>query len=395
MATGKNLHLEHLEDEIINLGSDGGHKAIQILRKMGKFLSGKSSGIKVTTKADGAPAIVCGIDPSDNSFFVGTKSVFAKQNPKLCKSEADIQANYNGELANKLSDALKYLPKVVTSGVLQGDLMFTNDKKNETIDGVRYLTFRPNTITYAVDPQSELGKEINIARLGIVFHTKYTGISLPDMVSSFGVTDKDFTSNRDVWAQKAEFSDISGKANFTPQEKIKYDAAVNRAEGSLKQCSALLNKIQTGKRTLEIDTEFKKFFNTYVKVGQNIPPKERAFVEFAHHLAREFDKVIKTNKTPEAQERKAAKWVKMIEFMEENRKQMEMIIASYMNIQAAKHILVNKLKAVSSLHLFVNMGDYYKTTNPEGFVAISGDKAIKLIDRLEFSKNNFTVPRLW
>jgi hypothetical protein len=396
MAIGKNLHLEHLEDEIINLGSEGGKKAIQILRDMGEYLSGSVTGkLKVTTKWDGAPAVVCGIDPTDNTFFVGTKSVFAKTEPKICKTKEDIQKLYNGELASKLMDCLTYLPKCVTKGVLQGDLMFTNDKKMENIQKEKLITFRPNTITYAVEPDSPLGRQIAKAKLGIVFHTKYTGKTLPEMTSSFNVSKDDFKENPNVWIEKAEFTDISGIANFSSSEKTKYDAAVNRAEGSLKQCSQLLNKIQTGKRTLEIDTEFKKFFNAYVRVGQQIPSKERALVEFAHHLGKEYDKVIKTNKTLEAQAKKAGKWVDMIEFIDVNKRQMEMLIAAYMNLQAAKNILVNKLKAVSSLRLFVNRGDHYEATNPEGFVAISGDKATKLVDRLEFSKNNFTVPKQW
>ena len=142
-----NKHLDHLEDRIILEGSQGGKDAIEVLKKMGELLSASpKSDIKVTTKWDGAPAIVCGIDPSDGRFFVGTKSVFAKDS-KLCKTEAEVDALYSGALADKLKASLKYLPESVTKGVLQGDLMFTNDKKIEKIDGTRYITFRPNTIT--------------------------------------------------------------------------------------------------------------------------------------------------------------------------------------------------------------------------------------------------------
>ena len=67
-----------------------------------------------------------------------------------------------------------------------------------------------------------------------------------------------------------------------------------------------------------------------------------------------------------------------------------------MNLQGAKHILVNKLKKVSQLNLFVDKGNgNYETTTPEGFVAIQDGKATKLIDRLEFSKLNFTIPKVW
>ena len=73
-----------------------------------------------------------------------------------------------------------------------------------------------------------------------------------------------------------------------------------------------------------------------------------------------------------------------------------MLIAAYMNIQVAKNILVDKMKKVSNLRLFVDMGGGdYKPTTPEGFVAISGREAVKLIDRLEFARLNFVVPKNW
>jgi hypothetical protein len=395
-----NKHLEHIEDEILNDGISGGEAAIKILRYMGEFLSGKSGpSIKVTTKWDGAPAIVCGIDPEDGVFFVGNKSVFAKENPKICKSQEDIRKFYGESpgLARKLSDCLKYLRDCVKSGILQGDLMFTDDTKEKTIDKRRYITFRPNTITYAAQRDSPLGMEIARKKLGIVFHTKYTGKSLKesDLSSSFNITNEDFKETASVWIEKATFTDIGGVSSFSTQEKSKYDAAVNRAEGSLKQCRGILQKIQSGKKTLQIDTEFKKFFNSYVKNGQNIPPVERAFVEFAHHIGKEYDKVIQKNKTLKSQADKAGSFMSAVDFLQQNKREISMLIATYMNIQAAKLMLVDKMKKVSALNLFVAKGNTYEATTPEGFVAINGTKAVKLIDRLEFSNLNFNLPKEW
>ena len=81
----KNTHLEHLEDEILNLGEAGATKSVEMLRGLLALLAGSSKGdVKITTKWDGAPAIFAGTDPSDNKFFVGTKGVFNK-NAKLNK----------------------------------------------------------------------------------------------------------------------------------------------------------------------------------------------------------------------------------------------------------------------------------------------------------------------
>ena len=395
MAAGKNTHLTHVEDRIIIDGSQGGKEAINILKEMGKYLTGNKSGGVVTTKWDGAPAIICGTDPADGEFFVGTKSVFAKTEPKVCKTNEDISKWYSGVLAEKLKSSLNFLKDAGIKGVLQGDLMFTNDKKTERINGRNYVTFRPNTITYAAEKGSDLEKTISKAKLGIVFHTKYTGNSLPEMSASFNVNANDFESSGNVWAERAEFQDVTGVATFSGGEKSKYDAAVKMAEGSLKQASATLNKIQSGKKALAIDTEFLKFFNNYVKAGKAIPSVQMAYNQFMYHLAGEYDKVIKKNKTLKAQAAKAGKFIDAIEFIETNERGMKMLIASYMNLQFAKNILVEKMKKVSQLSLFVNMGDHYEVTTPEGFVAIVGGQATKLIDRMEFSKLNFTVPKQW
>ena len=114
----KNTHLEHLEDDILNQGSEGGFNAIKFLRELGDMLTRPQSNVRVTTKWDGAPAIICGKDPVSQRFFVGTKSVFAKTAPKVIYSEADADRMYEGQLAQKLKDAYKYLSQLPIQGVL-------------------------------------------------------------------------------------------------------------------------------------------------------------------------------------------------------------------------------------------------------------------------------------
>ena len=397
MAAGKNVHLEHLEDEIINNGVKGGEQVIKILREMGNLLAGtEGSKPLVTTKWDGAPAIICGTDPVDGQFFVGTKSVFAKTAPKICKSINDIQSMYDGTLAGKLTDAYRYLKNSNIKGVLQGDLMFTNDKETKTIDKKRYITFRPNTITYAADPDSKLGQQIKSAKLGIVFHTKYIGPSLPEMKSSFDIKDTDFKASGEVWIQKAEFKNVSGSATFSKSDLRKYNEKISKTEQSMRKAGRLLNDIQSGKKTLQIDTELKKFFNAYVKKGSSIPPVHKTYVDFMYHLGREYDKVLSKNKTLKAQADKAGKFMEAVDFIEKNQRQFKDMLQAYKDIQEAKLMLVDKMKKISSLKLFVDMGNgNYKATTPEGFVAISGDQAVKLIDRMEFARLNFIVPKQW
>ena len=183
----KNLHLEHIEDEIFNLGVRGARESINFLRSLRDMLSGDSqSSVKVTVKFDGAPAVFVGIDPSDGKFFVGTKGVFNKD-PKIVKKESDIEnLGYKGGLAEKLKVAFKELKSLGITGVLQGDIMFTKgDFEEKEISGESFTTFQPNTIVYAVPVGSDLDKKIKKANIGVVFHTTYEGDSLETMGAAF------------------------------------------------------------------------------------------------------------------------------------------------------------------------------------------------------------------
>ena len=108
----KNLHMEHLEDEILNGGVEGTRAAINFLQGLRDMLAGNAdSSVNVTVKWDGAPAVFAGINPENDQFFVGTKGVFAK-NAKINYSHEDIDNNHSGGLAKKLHTAFDELSKV-------------------------------------------------------------------------------------------------------------------------------------------------------------------------------------------------------------------------------------------------------------------------------------------
>ena len=203
---GKNLHLEHLEDEIINYGVTGGRAALNFLRSLRNMMAGESrSSVNMTVKWDGAPAIFAGVDPEDGKFFVAKKSVF-NVSPKLYKTYEVIDADLSGALVGKFKVALAEFSKLGITGVLQGDLMFTDDVSTDTIDGTKYYTFQPNTIVYAVPVDSKLGATINRAKVGIVWHTTYTGSALQDMTASFGVDISGLNKTSSVWMDDATYN---------------------------------------------------------------------------------------------------------------------------------------------------------------------------------------------
>jgi hypothetical protein len=131
----KNDHIEHLEDLILNHGVDGTRNAINFIRSIRDKIAGRSNGVALSVKWDGSPSIVAGIDPTDGKFFVAKKSVFNRE-PKVYKSELDIDLDTTGDLNKKMKLALSELSKLDIKGIIQGDFLYAReDLKEVEIDG--------------------------------------------------------------------------------------------------------------------------------------------------------------------------------------------------------------------------------------------------------------------
>lgn len=394
----QNKHLEHLEDDILNNGSEGGKTSIAFLRSLGSMLSqgDKTKSTKVTTKWDGAPAIVCGIDPRTGMFFVGNKSVFNKTTPKICISDGGIDKFYpDSGLNSILKSCLKYLKTLGITEVIQGDLLFTENTKNTTtVGGKLCVTFTPNTITYAIPLDTALGKRVKDAKVGIVFHTNYTGFAVPEMTAGFGVDVSSYQGNPDVAVFSSDFNDASGSANFTAAELTKFKTTVNMAEGSLRQASKFLD-VMKGTDKFAFNTVFKTFFNTYIRKGTAIPSTNKVLTDFANYYTAILDKEINSKKSAAGKKKWEDVKTNGLKFIAANQKSIYMTVASYKNLTAAKLIVIRKLEQVKDIGTFLKDGNGYKVTAPEGFVAIKNGRALKLVDRLEFSVANFTTDKNW
>ena len=264
----KNLHLEHLEDEVLNSGIVGTRGAINFLQSLRDMLAGNvKSSVNVTVKWDGAPAIFAGINPENNQFFVGTKGVFNK-NAKINYSHDDIDRNHpSSGLNQKLKVALTELSKLGIKDVIQGDMMFTQDDlKKETIDGKQYITFQPNTIVYAVPMES--AAQILSSSMGIVFHTTYSGKTMEDMSASFNVNLRGLSKNSGVWFSDASYKDTSGTINFNKEETKKITGILSDAGKTFRTLdSGVLSMISEDEET---KTLIKTFNNTKVRAGEKI-----------------------------------------------------------------------------------------------------------------------------
>ena len=385
----KNTHMTHIEDKVLYGGVNGTRQAINALRELRNMLGGVKDG-KVSVKWDGAPAVFCGIDPSDGEFFVAKKGIF-NANPKVYKTNADIDADTSGDLNAKLKLALKELPSLGIKGVIQGDFLFgPGDVKTEKIKGQSYLTFHPNTIVYAVPADSEAAKEIKKATIGIVWHTTYKGSTFESMKASYGVNVKGLKSSSKVWSQDAILRDLT-KATMTSTE-------TEEVNGHLSTAGKIFNKIAgTTLRQLEANQtlaqHIETFNNSYVREGQIVTNTTKHVSNLLKWINKKYQKEADKRKTDKGKKAQYDKRDELLSFFSPaNKKSLVQIFELQKVIVLAKLKLINILQRLSNIDTFVKTKKGFKVTGEEGYVAIDqlGGDAVKIVDRMEFSYNNFS-----
>ena len=398
---GKNLHLEHLEDEIINYGVDGGRAAINFLRSLRDMLAGNSrSSVNMTVKWDGAPAIFAGTDPEDDKFFVAKKSVF-NVSPKLYKTNAEIDADLSGDLNAKFKVALAEFSKLGINGVLQGDLMYT-DLDNNVIDGKKYYTFQPNTIVYAVPVDSDLGKIMKTSKIGVVWHTTYTGNALQDMKASFGVNIKGLNKPSSVWMDDATYKDASGTATFNSKETEQVTSILSQTGKTFQRINGpMLRKfiqLQESFTGTLASASLKTYNNSKVRVGETIKNPKAHAKGYEKWVEMSIQKQVDKAKSVKGKDKYSKLQKELVREVSKHTNNLTQIITFQNLLVDAKMQIVKKLNSVKGLtDTFIKTANGFKVTNPEGYVAIDrvSGGAVKLVDRMEFSFNNFTAIKAW
>jgi len=384
----KNTHMTHIEDKVLYGGVNGTRQAINALRELRDMLAGESKS-KLSVKWDGAPAIFAGQDPSDGNFFVAKKGIFAK-NPKIYKSAAEIDADMSGDLADKMKAALRYLPELGIKGVVQGDFLFSKgDLKNETIDGQKYTTFHPNTIIYAVP--YEQAEAVRKAQIGIVWHTTYTGKDFESMKASYGVDVSKFKQSKNVYSADAMLRDVGGATMDKKEtaEVTKYLSTAGKLFNSI--AGSTLRELE---KNQELARLIEQYNNTFVREGQVIPNSNKHVTGLIKWIDNKFVKEMEKRKSEKGRMVQQQKLDEIMKFFStRNKKSLVNMFDLQKNIVFAKLKLINKLNSIANYDAFVQTKKGYKVrTGAEGFVAIDklGGDAVKLVDRLEFSYNNFS-----
>jgi len=394
LVEAKNTHMEHLEDNVLNGGVDGARQSINFLQSLRDMLAGNSNvKVNTTVKWDGAPAVFAGIDPRDGKFFVAKKGIFNK-NPKVYKTPAEVRADTSGDLADKLVTCLKYLPELGIKGVIQGDLMFTqSDLRTQEIGGESCVTFHPNTIVYAVPTKTKLAKQIQSAKMGIVWHTTYTGSSFETMKASFGKNIKSkLKASKNVWFDDATYRDVTGTATMTQNETEEVTKVLSRA-GTLFQTikPAILNGFANDEELLIMT---KTFNNSKIRMGQPIIDNGASHVRgLVGFITDKFQKDEDSKKTEAGKQAVRERKQRVLKFFSNNDPMEIAKVFDLMKLLVeAKIVIVSKMNKAEGIGTFLKTAVGFMATSQEGYVAIdhTGKNAVKIVDRLEFSRANFS-----
>lgn len=388
-------HLEHLEDEMLNYGVEGCNAAISFLKELRKMLGHQDSTGFMQTKWDGAPSVICGIDPNTGMFFVGTKSVFNKTDPKMCYSEEQIDGWYQGDLAEKLKFSLRYFSLLGINGVVQGDLLFTSDIRRETINGEQLYTFRPNTITYGIPVDHDIGQKAGRAKIGVVFHTHYTGNELSTMQARAGANVK---GSDDVLVVQNDTP--MDRVGFSRAEMSKFDRYIAKINRMSQLCGDFLDDLvsnfgTTGDAKFHISSYLKQFFNSEIKNARSITNIDETINDLVNFYHTKMTAELSKIKTPANLVAKRNLVYKSENYLLDNVYKFKTMIALYKELQAVKQMVIDKLDHLEEFRTFVQTEKGYKVTTPEGYVLHKDGSMIKFVNRLEFAYNNFTLQKQW
>ena len=382
--------MTHIEDKVIYGGVKGTRDAINALRSLRDMLKGNHDGT-ISVKWDGAPAVFAGTDPSDGKFFVAKKGIFNK-NPKVYKSPADIDADTSGDLNAKLKDALKFLPQLGIKGVVQGDFLFSrSDISTTKIKGDSYVTFHPNTIVYAVPTGSEAAKEIKAAKMGVVWHTTYTGSSFESMKASYGVNVKGFKKSKNVWSQDAILRDLT-KATMSKKDTKEVNDILSQAGKIFNQISgSTLRQLESNPQLAGM---IETYNNSYVRKGEVMKNATTHTTKLIAFIRQKYQKEMDKRKTEKGKKVQQDKLNEILKFFSvENKVSLVRMFQLQKLLVLAKLKLINSLNRLGNINTFVRTRNGYKVTGAEGYVAIDqlGGDAVKIVDRMEFSYNNFSA----
>lgn len=395
LTESKNTHMMHAENAVLYRGPAGVKRALEALDDLYSMLAGTglSDSRMVTQKWDGAPAVFFGAAPDDGAFFVAKKGIFNK-NPKVYKSIADIKADTSGDLAAKLIAVFNGFKDAGIKTIYQGDLMFTkSDIETTTHSGKKFFTFHPNTIVYAVPTDSDVGKAIKSADVGIVIHTEYKGKDYESLSASFDINVNSLKRKMapKVWIEDAYVKNMSSLVKMDDNARSEVKSILDYANRVFTRAGrGVLTELE---KNSDLATQIEAFQNSFIRSGVKVGDAKQHVNDLIRWFNARFEKEIEKRKTEAGRGKIAEKRDEMMAFFSDsNKRELQQIFELQFAMASAKDILFAQLEKIKSIDTFVLTKDGLRVTGTEGYVIVDklDSKTYKIVDRMEFSQNNFS-----
>jgi len=383
----KNTHLNHLEDNIFLNGIEGTRDSINFIQGLRDTLQGNNSrAMNTSVKWDGAPAIWIGPHPTNGHLMVAKKSLFNKV-PLYYQSVADIKnsTDLSKELKKKFILAFEMYKDVKLDTLIQGDFLFDqSDLSTQTIDGEKFLVFQPNTIAYTIPADSDLAKIVSKKKMGIVFHTSYSGSSIPTLSARAGVRLP--KAPEGVWQLDADYE---MSTLLTKSDVKKIDDELSNVGRHFRLVSRTTFEVMNEPHIAALATTYTNAF-----IRNNVTPTaEDAAVGFPKFIEEKYGREMLKRKTAAGKDRqKAIMQAALMPVTKIPKHEMVSLFHLYYSLQKAKDIMIKMLSRASFIKTWLKTYDGWRATGQEGFVASdkTGTNSVKLVDRLEFSYANFS-----
>ena len=388
-----NKHMTHAEDLVMLGGKEGIDWVINMFKSLYEILQGhtEKEDVKLSVKFDGAPAVfVWSKFPGLDKPGIAIKGLFAKDR-KIMFSSSDVDKFYKDrpDLAFKLKYMLKFVPKLgIPKGqIWQGDFLF-DETTLKTEDN--HYVFHPNTIVYKVDKDSDLGKKIKKAKVGVVWHTRYTGESLEKIEAKYNAKANELNSIPEVFMTDAYIPSLAGIVTFTEEESNKFTEFISKLEENRKivESSPEYERIIKDNNFISLFTIFQ---NSLIKRNIRINSSEEYLDELKSFVVNRYQKDIEGKKTEKSKTALVEKLNKLISDIENN-DILKHLIELILEITNIKHMFIKKLNNIGKFETFLQTRSRkYITTGDEGFaVSDMHGNIVKLVDRYEFSYANFS-----
>jgi hypothetical protein len=205
-----------------------------------------------------------------------------------------------------------------------------------------------------------------------------------------GADVESLAKNNSVFFDNAVYKDVSGSANFTDEETKKFYNSIEKLETLLNSVPRDLASV-LGQNTDFVPT-FMIYINAMVKQGQ-LPSNVNEFLQgFRKFYADRMQQQISGLKAQKALQLRQDKIKQMPVFLSRAKKPLQAMLTFYKAVQQMKAFVLTKMNQAMSIGSFSQTDGGLEVTEPEGFVAVDkAGNAVKLVDRLGFSRRNLTA----